>query len=55
MRKTVKTRRIPDETEIDGPMMLYKPMTKTETAKVTAWVTKRKAEIAAGKKSKSQD
>ena len=54
MKKTAKAKLIPDETEIDGPMMLYKPMTKTETAKVATWVAKRKAEIASEKKSKSQ-
>jgi hypothetical protein len=54
MKKTGKTKLIPDETEINGPMMLYKPMTKAETAKVAAWVTKRKAETAVEKKSKSQ-
>ena len=54
MKKTAKTKQILDESEIGGPMMLYKPMTKNETAKVTAWIAKRKAEIAAEKKPKSQ-
>jgi hypothetical protein len=54
MKKPAKTKLIPDETEIDGPMMLYKPMTKAETAKVAAWVAKRKAETVSEKKSKSQ-
>lgn len=52
MKKTSKTKQILDESEIDGPMMLYKPMTKAETAKVAEWVVKRKAEIAVEKKSK---
>ena len=45
MKKAPKTKQILDESEIDGPMMIYKPMTKTETAKVTAWIKKRKAEL----------
>jgi hypothetical protein len=54
MKKTSNTKQILDETEIDGPMMLYKPMTKAETEKVAAWIQKRKAAIAAEKKSKSR-
>jgi hypothetical protein len=54
MKKTPKTKQILDESDFDGPMMLYKPMTKAETEKVAAWVAKRKAKFAGEKKSKSK-
>lgn len=54
MKKTPKTNQILDESEIAGPMMIYKPMTQRELEKVTKIIAARKAEIAAEKKFKPQ-
>ena len=54
MKKAPKTKQILDESEIDGPMMIYKPMTQRELEKITKIINARKAEIAAKKQAKSR-
>lgn len=54
MRKPPKAKQILDESDFDGPMMLYKLMTPRELERVTKIIAARKAEIAAEKKSKTK-
>jgi len=42
-KDTTAPQKLIDETDIDGPMMLGRPMGKTERTEVEDWFAKRKA------------